>query len=235
MRYFIDLTGQRFGFLTALRRDGNYMCPYKPKRDRKGPIMWLCRCDCGQEIRARSDLLIRGRRKSCALNGHKNMEYLKAWPRSPRHTFPSEFGTWQHMLRRCYEINNPKYRIYGARGISVCERWRTSFDMFLRDMGRKPTPKHTIDRIDNDGNYEPGNCRWATAKEQGRNLRRSVYVEHNGERQLLMDVADRAGLNRAVIYGRLKMGWSLEDSLTTPVRPRRKNRKRRRKKSLDPP
>lgn len=230
MRKFIDLSGQRFGFLTVLRRDGNHMRKYKSKRDRKGPILWLCRCDCGQEIRARSDLLIRGRRKSCAMNGHKNMEYLKDLPRSPRHDAPSEYSTWEHMLRRCYYKKDDKYSIYGARGITVCERWRTSFLSFLADMGRKPTPQHTIDRKNNDGNYEPANCRWATAKEQGRNLRRSVYVEYNGERQLLMDVADRAGLNRAVIYGRLKMGWSLEDSLTTPVRPRRKNRKRRRKK-----
>lgn len=99
----------------------------------------------------------------------------------------------------------------------VCERWQT-FANFLADMGSKPTPEHTIERKDVNGNYEPENCRWATRKEQSRNMRRSVFINYEGKRQLLVDVANQIGMNPTVLYGRIKaMGWSVEDATTIPI------------------
>lgn len=128
------------------------------------------------------------------------------------------------MHQRCYDPKNDHFKHYGGRGIVICDDW-FFFENFLDDMGSKPTSQHTIERNDVHGNYEVANCRWATRKEQGRNLQRSVYVEYQGERHLLLDVTQKLGLNRNVVYQRLKLGWSLEDALTTPVRPKKKNRK----------
>jgi len=123
------------------------------------------------------------------------------------------------MIRRCYDPKNHKIHLYGARGIVVCARWRESFTAFMEDMGPRPSPQHTVDRYpDQNGNYEPGNCRWATPAEQNRNRRDNVFVEHEGKRVLLVDLAAGLGLSREMVYGRLKLGWSLEDALTVPVR-----------------
>lgn len=217
------LEGQVFGNLTAISRVR--AAPRSERRSNRN-AMWLVRCTCGQELTVRTDNLTLGRQKSCTIAGHywSTVGATYLWKK-----YPSEYGTWQHLRARCFDEKDDKYRIYGARGITVCERW-SEFENFLADMGPKPTPRHTIERKDVNGNYEPDNCRWATRAEQARNLRRTVYVEHNGERRLLIDVADGLGLNRQMVYGRLKNGWSLEDALTIPVRPKKKNRRRRKKK-----
>jgi len=87
---------------------------------------------------------------------------------------PREYNTWINIKQRCYNKNDPAYKYYGGRGITLCKEWENSFEAFLNDVGRRPTSKHSIDRIDNSGNYEPSNCRWATHKEQGRNTRRVI-------------------------------------------------------------
>jgi hypothetical protein len=126
-------------------------------------------------------------------------------------------------LARCNDPKVRSYKDYGGRGIKVCEQWK-SFECFMRDMGPKPSPKHSLDRYpDNNGNYESSNCRWATASEQRRNARDNVYVEYEGERMLLVVLMERLGLNQSVVAGRLKMGWSLADALALPTRPRVKN------------
>lgn len=130
--------------------------------------------------------------------------------------FLSEYRTWSSMRSRCRNPKSQDYAMYGGRGIAVCERWN-SFAAFLSDMGQKPTPKHSIDRIDGDGNYEPSNCRWATPKEQASNWRyRNRRLEFRGETLSLDDWAARIGLTRESLRDRLNTGWSAERALTTP-------------------
>lgn len=216
-----DLVGQRFGFLLVLRRDGNVPRPYKG-RTRRGNATWWVRCDCGQELSVKGYLLVCGRKKSCARDGHFWRPVYVPRPQdevSARKLNLSEYRSWCKMRERCRDKKNKRY---GGRGISLDKRWR-SFDNFLADMGPKPTPQHTIERKDVNGNYEPGNCRWATKDEQRRNQRRSVYIEFNGQRVLLMDVTKQLGLDRNVVYGRLKMGWSLPEALLLSKRAKRKS------------
>ena len=159
-----DLMGQQFGRLTVI--GFLYISKY-------AHAIWKCKCVCGRETDVDGCSLRSGNTRSCGCflrecsrkrpykNGHKS-----GGVSSP------EYMCWCNMKLRCSNKHNPMYKYYGGRGISVCERWRNSFKNFLADMGLKPSPELSIDRIDNDGNYEPGNCRWTTAKEQIRNRRK---------------------------------------------------------------
>jgi hypothetical protein len=128
----------------------------------------------------------------------------------------SSYRIWQDMLQRCTNPNRPTYRYYGGRGIAVCERWR-SFQAFVSDMGERPDGG-SLDRINNDGNYEPGNCRWATTKEQARNRRSNRMLEIDGERMPVVVASERWGVPRYTLYSRLYDGWSDADAAKTPVR-----------------
>lgn len=125
-----------------------------------------------------------------------------------------EYRAWASMKQRC---TNPRVRSwsnYGGRGITVCERWSNSFEFFLEDMGPRPTPAHSLDRIDNDGHYEPGNCRWATASEQRRNDRNNRPITFAGETLPLIQWAQRTGITARTIGDRLDRGWPVERALT---------------------
>lgn len=124
---------------------------------------------------------------------------------------------WRGMVRRCHLACAREYHRYGWRGIRVCERWRASFDAFLEDMGPAPNGRE-LDRIDNDGNYEPSNCRWATRREQVRNTRRSTRLTGFGKTMNLVDWAEEYGMNKVTLLGRLRKGLSLEDAVKAPVR-----------------
>lgn len=136
----------------------------------------------------------------------------------PSHKLP-EYPIWCAMKRRCLSKASHAYKDYGGRGITVCERWQRSFADFLADMGPRPGPLVTLDRIDNDGNYEPGNCRWATRSEQARNRRSCIILEFNGERLTLVDWAERYGMERYQLEHRVRLGWPLERALAEPIRP----------------
>lgn len=195
---FNDLTGQSFGKWTVLEK--------APLRKGMG-AMWLCRCGCGVERVVRGNQLT-GRRtagcRDCGVRTHGHWVGNKASP---------ENAAWHGMLQR---VRNPKcasYGRYGGRGITVCERW-LRFESFLEDMGLRPSSEHSLDRINSDGNYEPGNCRWATVKVQNRNRSFNRVIEFQGEQQPLSVWAERAGIIPETISQRIRLGWPLERALT---------------------
>lgn len=136
-----------------------------------------------------------------------------------------EFRSWWSMIYRCKYKSRHDYQRYGGRGVTVCERW-SDFDAFLKDMGPKPSPHHSLDRIDGNGNYEPSNCRWATATEQSRNRRGNHYLEFNGERLTITEWALRIGIDRTSLLERISTGWSVEKALTTPRVPQSESGRR---------
>ena len=130
-----------------------------------------------------------------------------------------EYRAWSCMLTRCYQPNFVHYGNYGGRGITVCAEWRASYAAFLAHVGRRPSPEHSLDRIDSRGNYEPGNCRWATRKEQARNTRRNRLVTIAGETLPIAAWAERYGVPRARISARLRAGWADEPAVLRPAGP----------------
>ncbi len=134
------------------------------------------------------------------------------------------YPTWCNMLSRCYKPSHQKYHCYGERGISVCDRWINSFWDFVSDVGDKPTPQHSIDRYPNrDGNYEPGNVRWATQAEQTRNTRRNTILTVDGQSETIMDWAAIKSISHAAIVFRKKKGWSDHDAVSIPPKPKAEN------------
>ncbi len=158
----IDLTGMRFERLAVTG--------LAPKRGKKR--IWECVCDCGATSYAQTSDLTAGKHRSC---GCLQIERVvkHGFTRGPAHTSPT-YRSWQSMKERCLNPKTVGYHHYGGRGISVCGRWASSFEAFLADVGERPSLEYSLDRIDNSGNYEPGNCRWATRKEQSANKRPSI-------------------------------------------------------------
>lgn len=171
---------------------------------------WLCRCDCGGEAVVATAPLKSGETKSC---GCLRRSQLKTHGKSKT----SEYGIWQGMLSRCYRQSDKAFKHYGGRGITVCKRWRESFLDFLADMGPRPSPELEVDRFpDNDGNYEPANCRWATRKQQCNNRRNNRIIEWQGRSMSLAQWADERGLLQITLADRLNRGWSLSRIMATP-------------------
>ncbi len=127
-----------------------------------------------------------------------------------------EYGVWRAMVARCHNPNATRYADYGGRGISVCEQWRHSYANFIADVGRRPSPSASIDRIDNDGNYEPGNVRWTDATTQANNSRRVRQITAWGETASLREWAKRRDISEDALAGRLDRGWSAERALSVP-------------------
>lgn len=211
--------GARFGPFTVLVRGG------ADKHGRR----WLCSCDYCDETRTLTGTQLRsGKLKSCGClwiaassaakitHGEAGYEYLTV-----------EYKTWVQMIGRCENPNLERYPQYGGRGISVCARWRHSYETFLADMGRRPSDKCSIDRIDNDGNYEPGNCRWATRREQQNNTSTTRYITFRGQTAPVTTWASRLGVTAASIRQRLNKGWSVDRTLTEPINLSKRNRRAR--------
>lgn len=133
-----------------------------------------------------------------------------------------EYNSWRAMLNRCFNPNTKYYERYGGRGITVCDQWRRSFATFLADVGKAPSPKHSIDRIDNDGNYEPGNCRWVTQAEQNKNRSQSILLEFYGKKMTIVEWSLISQVNEVAIRGRLRSGWEPKAAVWTPVQARTK-------------
>lgn len=180
---------------------------------------FLCLCDCGTEKEVRSDGLTSGRSSSCGCVCVEAMRLLGQTRQIP-HQRPGYkdhplYQTWSDMRQRCYNPKNKHYHDYGGRGIAVCERW-DEFKNFLADMDMPP-PKHSIDRIDNNGDYEPDNCRWATAEQQANNTRVNSLVTYEGMTKTLSEWSRHVGLSHSALYYRIKKSqWSVERAFTTP-------------------
>jgi hypothetical protein len=133
------------------------------------------------------------------------------------------YQTWSNMKARCYNPKAANFKYYGGRGIAVCDRWKKSFENFVSDIGPKPSPKYSLDRIDNDKGYSPENCRWATHVEQCNKRTSKTMLTYNGEELPLRTWADKQKINAMTLLSRINMGWSTEEALETPVQERNNN------------
>lgn len=209
MPALIDITGKRFSRLTVVRRS--------PKNAKHGPF-WDCICDCGNTAVVSGGHLRNGHTNSCGcFSRDRSASINRAHGHTVNGATSAEYRCWQNMRKRCSDIANKCYHIYGARGIVVCERWRNSFENFLADMGPKPSPAHSIERLNSDGHYEPGNCVWATAKRQANNTSRNHWVTIGGSRKTLTEWCEDLGVSYTATKQRInKLGWPAELALTMP-------------------
>lgn len=201
----IDITGQRFGKLVALERAGRV----------KRVSLWLCRCDCGREKVIRYGNLASGHTQSCGCSWReakikRNTTHGRAYTRT--------YKIWAGMLKRCRNPKSKQWSDYGGRGIEVCEKWHT-FENFYADMGDCPDG-YSIERIEVNGHYEPGNCKWATSKEQSRNRRDRKRYDYNGESFTLAEWSEKTGISVSSLWARLKF-MTIEEALTLPRYARR--------------
>lgn len=208
MTQIVDMAGLRFGRLAVISRAG---------RAKRGVATWNCRCDCGVLTVVIGADMRNGHTQSCGCLQDEKRRSSETKRTTHGRTNDDIYSVWRNMLSRCENENHKSYHRYGGRGIQVCRAWH-SFDVFYRDFGAsRPSPKHTIDRKNNDGNYEPENCQWATQREQQNNRSTNVRLSHDGETLTVTQWARKTGLSQQCISSRLKAGWSAFEALTTPV------------------
>ena len=201
------IIGERFGRLRVLALAST-----------EGHCVVRCLCACGVIKLFRLSSLRHGDVVSCGC-WRRQQTHIRSFKHGSAGT--STYMIWKGIRQRCFNKTCEAYKDYGGRGITMCERWKNSFEAFLIDMGHKPDGM-TIERIDNDGNYEPGNCKWATRKEQTLNRRATQLITWNKQTKCLADWSRTIGGSRLLVAARLRHGWSVERALTTPVRTRRK-------------
>lgn len=170
----------------------------------------LFKCRCGKNFECQINMIRSGNTKSCGC--YKNKVMIE---RNLKHgmTYSKEYVSWRSMIERTSNPNNNRYHKYGGVGIKVCERWLESFQNFLDDLGTKPSPIHTVDRIENSKGYYKENCRWATPKEQSRNRSTTKMIKYKGEYIPLIELSERLGLNPKLVRGRIYKGHTLEEAL----------------------
>lgn len=169
----------------------------------------LCSCECGTDRMVSIYNLRDGKTTSCGCG-------INAGPKTHGLSGTDEYKIWKAMKARCYNPKHKSYAEYGGRGISVCDHWISSPESFIVDMGKRPSPKHSIERNDANGPYSPDNCRWATQKEQMANTRRSVRVMHDGNLLTVADAAKIANITESALYYRLRKGCEGESGMTAP-------------------
>lgn len=198
---FIDLTGQRFYRLVVLQRSEN---------DKSGRVCWLCKCNCGTEKAIRSNDLVNLKVKSCGCFSTERKSIRK---KNYGLTDKRPYKIWQGIKERCLNPNNPNYYRYGGRGIKIFEKW-LSFEGFWEDMQHGYSDELSIDRINNNGNYEPLNCRWTTRKSQMNNYSRNRAIEFNGETHNICEWGIILGIHYNTLRKRLNNGWTVEEAFT---------------------
>ncbi len=215
---FKDLTGQKFGRWTVKSWVGWRHLKWGKRS------LWLAVCDCGTEKIVTGSGFYDSKSCGCYRKERSTTHGRSFQKRGDKNA--SVYNTWRCMTQR---VTNPKarwYSCYGGRGIKIDPAWK-SFEQFLLDVGEKPSPNHSLDRIDTDKDYCKENCRWATAKEQNWNMRKNVMVEYNGETLCLGEWEYRLGLGKGCLRQRLKRGWSTEKAMTEPVQMKKPYEKRR--------
>lgn len=200
----LDLTGKRFSRLVvigeaSMRGDCRY---------------YDCRCDCGNQKEVARGNLLAAKIRSC---GCLEIESRYSATRTHGRSQTAEYKAWCQAKARCENPKNPAWADYGGRGIRMCGRWQDCFAAFFADMGPRPSANHSIDRIDNDGNYEPLNCRWATRDEQANNKRNNRNLEVNGESHTMAEWSRIRGIKRVTVEKRIARGWTPAEAVFTPV------------------
>jgi hypothetical protein len=208
---FKDLTGKTFGLWSVVSYAGK----------RKNNLLWNCRCMCGVEKVVQGTNITSGKSAGCGC-----VQYAKLTERNTKHGLSDHplYGVWSSVKQRCNPAFKDKFEGWAGRGIKICDRWANSFEHFLVDMGERPSADHQIERKDNDGDYEPGNCIWATRTEQMRNMRRNRIVTFNGREMTLTEAIKECGIPGGTVHGRLRIGWDVDRALTTPHRQRRNSK-----------
>ena len=199
-----DLTNKKFNRLTVLERAEN----------QNNKIMWKCRCDCGNIVNVFSSNLLCNRTKSCGcLKDEKLIQ--RSTKHNQRHT--KLYEIWKSMKQRCLNPNNRGYKNYGGRGITICDEWIHDFQSFYEWSKKNGYNSNlSIDRIDNNGNYCPENCRWTDRHTQCNNTRVNHYINYNNETKTLADWVKTTKLSYSCVFTRLKKGWSIDKALNTP-------------------
>lgn len=208
-----DWTGRVFGRWTVIG-------PSAKKFTDRSTITrwWVCKCECGQERTIDKKRLLRKCPDSCGCIRERKNSIAHGHSRGGKRS--RLLRTWDGMMNRCYRIGTPNYHRYGGRGIKVCERWK-SFVNFVADMGDRP-PGMSLDRIDNDGDYCPENCRWATTKQQSRNRGNNVLITVGSETKCITEWAELRGLTCQQVWRRLRLGWSPNEALDFVLGTRRR-------------
>lgn len=202
MAALVEMAGERFGRLVVLARNGSI----------GKHVAWSCRCDCGNMVVVSGRDMRVGATKSCGCFQKEATSIRATTHGHTKGKLPSpEYYSWGAMHSRYKDHIN-----YSERGITVCDRWKV-FENFLADMGPRPVGNYSIERIDNDGNYEPGNCKWATDTEQLRNTRQNLLVEFNGRIMPLSEAAENSSLRYPTIWQRVRSGWPIHLALNAPL------------------
>lgn len=196
-----SLIGETFGWLTVVG---------KAYRDEKRDLRVNCVCECGQKVSPTTRNVRKG--ISCLSCGTARRAKLRTIHGESK---SNTFVIWALMHQRCGNEKSTGWKNYGGRGIRVCQRW-ASFSSFLSDMGHRPSKKHSLDRIDNEKDYSPENCKWSTRKEQNRNRRSSKFITAFNETKTLAEWSEKFGVNYGTILSRLKFGWAAELAVTKP-------------------
>lgn len=206
----IDLTGKVFGRLAVIKESDNR---------KGGGLCWECLCSCGETALVRSYSLQTGDTTSC---GCFHREQTSKASKTHGKTFERVYKSWTGMRSRCNDPNHNRFRNYGGRGIKVCDSWLNSFEQFYLDMGDQPSGKHSLDRINTDGDYCKENCRWATSIQQQNNTTRNHHLKLKGVTRTVAEWGRVLGFSPHTIHTRLRAGWSTSEALTTPVGGKRK-------------
>lgn len=199
--------GDRFGRLVVI-------CKTQKQRGERIQNAWYCRCDCGNEVSHFTSNLRSGNTRSCGCLLRDILPTVN-YRHGESHSSP-EYRAWKAMRTRARNPNIPGAQWYNLKGVKCCKRWN-DYRKFLADMGRKPTPRHTLDRINSNGDYKPSNCRWATYAEQMVNKTKNRHLTFRGVTKAFSQWEAQYGIRGNQLYARINRGWSVEKALTTPV------------------